>query len=75
MAFYNKGYPVVADDYIVIDFDNNDIPIISPGFPSLRLSSKSREVMGLNLDKSIKTNIIDKTYTSVQKDFLAMKYL
>ena len=42
MAFYNEGYPVVADDYIAIEFDNNDIPFISPGFPSLRLSQESR---------------------------------
>lgn len=74
MAFYNGGYPIVADDYIAIEFDSNDIPIISPGFPSLRLSSKSREVMGLNFDKAnLEKNIMDKTYASVPKSFSSYK--
>ena len=51
MAFYNKGYPVVADDYIVIEFDDNNIPLVSPGFPRLKLSPESRISMGLELDK------------------------
>jgi hypothetical protein len=74
MAFYNGGYPIVADDYITIEFDSNDILIISPGFPSLRLSSKSREVMGLNFDKAnLEKNIMDKTYASVPKSFSSYK--
>jgi len=74
MVFYNEGYPIVADDYIAIGFDNKDIPFISPGFPSLRLSSKSREVMGLDFDKvNLKLNIMDKTYASVSKCFSSNK--
>ena len=74
MAFYNEGYPVVADDYITIEFNDNDIPMISPGFPCLRLSSKSRKAMGLNFDKyNLEKNIIDKKYTSVPKSFSSHK--
>ena len=73
MAFYNEGYPIVADDYITIQFDN-DIPIIFPGFPSLRLSSKSRAAMGLNFDKSnLEKDIMDKSYASVPKSFSSNK--
>lgn len=41
MTFYKEGYPIIADDYIAID-PRNTIPLIYPGFPSLRLSYKSR---------------------------------
>ncbi len=74
LAFYKEGYPVIADDYIPIEFGKNNIPFISPGFPSLRLSSKSRETMGLKLDKSnLKNNNMDKTYVSVPKSFSSYK--
>ena len=74
MAFYNEGYPVVADDYIAIEFDNNDIPIISPGFPSLRLTSKSRQAMGLNYNKTnLKKDINDKTSSSVPRSYSSNK--
>jgi hypothetical protein len=74
MTFYNEGYPVVADDYIAIEFDNNDIPIISPGFPSLRLSSESMEHTSLNHDKSnLGSDMMDKTYASVPKCFSSNK--
>jgi hypothetical protein len=76
MAFYNEGYPIVADDYIAIEFDSNDIPLISPGFPSLRLTPKSRISMGLNLEESnLNTETIDKTYASVPKSFSINKIL
>jgi len=74
MAFYNEGYPVVADDYIAIEFDNNDIPIISPGFPILRLTSKSRQAKGLNYNKTnLKKDINDKTYSSVPRSYSSNK--
>ena len=71
IAFYNNGYPIVADDYITIEFDNNNIPTISPGFPSLRLSNESREAM--NLNKFNFDNKIDKTYLSTPKSFSTNK--
>jgi hypothetical protein len=67
MVFYNEGYPIVADDYITIEFDHHDVPTISPGFPSLRLSNESREFMGI--DKFNFDNQIDKTYLSTMKSF------
>ena len=30
--FYKEGYPVVADDYMTIDFDSNHIPLIPRDF-------------------------------------------
>jgi hypothetical protein len=67
MVFYNEGYPIVADDYISIEFDHENIPTISPGFPSLRLSNESREFLGI--DKFNSNNQIDKTYLSTMKSF------
>lgn len=76
MAFYKNGYSVVADDYIKIEFDDNGTPITYPGFPSLRLSSKSRKCMGLNFDENnLKKNIIDKTYQSVPNLFSKNKLI
>lgn len=40
MTFYKEGYPIIADDYIAIK--PNSVPLVYPGFPSLRLSYKSR---------------------------------
>jgi hypothetical protein len=66
VAFYNEGYPIVSDDYIAIKFDNNK-PLISPGFPSLRLSNESRKAIGF--DKFNSDNKTDKKYASVPKSF------
>jgi hypothetical protein len=41
MTFYLEGYPVIADDYIVMEPDN--FPFVYPGYPSLRLSFKARD--------------------------------
>ncbi len=65
-AFYNEGYPIVADDYVAIDW-NNINPLVYPGFPSLRLSNESRKVVGFDLFKSNDKN--DKTYISVPNFF------
>lgn len=72
MAFYLEGYPIVADDYIPICFDNLGIPLITPGFPSLRLSNESRKAMGIdNID--LESDIIDKTYISLKNFFSKLK--
>jgi len=71
MAFYKEGYPIVADDYISIEFDYDNNPTISPGFPSLRLSNNSRDFMGI--DKFSSDNSIDKTYLSTLKSFSCNK--
>ncbi len=71
MAFYNQGYSIVADDYIIIEFDINNVPMVSPGFPSLRLSNESREAMGLAKFKL--DDEIDKIYFSASKSFSSNK--
>lgn len=50
MTFYREGYPIVADDYVAIDMENK-VPMIQPGFPSLRLSYISREYGNFNPEK------------------------
>lgn len=70
MTFYKQGYPIVSDDYITIKSDIRNNPFIYPGFPILRLSSISKEFMGLKFKKTkSKTLLLDKSYVSVQKLF------
>lgn len=67
LAFYNSGYPLVTDDYITVEF-YKDVPFVSPGFPSLRLSNESRSCMGLekfNMDPEI----LFKTYAELPELF------
>lgn len=69
MAFYLKGFPIVADDYIAIEFDKNNNPFVRPGFPSLRLSSESKQVFGLSMDDNLEIEYSDKKYVSAKKSF------
>ena len=68
MAFYKEGYPVVADDYITIEFDK-EVPFVSPGFPSLRLSNESRSYMGLE-KSDLDPKIMPKTYAELPESIL-----
>jgi len=38
MAFYQAGHPIVTDDYVALNFDDNEFPLVEPGFPRLKLS-------------------------------------
>lgn len=67
MAFYKEGYPVVADDYITMEFDK-EVPFVSPGFPSLRLSNESRSYMGLK-KSDLDPKIMPKTYVELHESF------
>ena len=69
MAFYNEGYPILADDYIAIDFEDK-VPLVYPGFPSLRLSHKSRVYGGFNSKKIyFKDQELDKIHVPAINNF------
>lgn len=69
MTFYREGYPIIADDYIAID-PENDIPLVYPGFPSLRLSYKSRGHGNFSLKRvHYKDQEIDKIHVSADSNF------
>ncbi|WP_324808154.1 hypothetical protein SH584_02045 [Sphingomonas sp. LY29] len=36
-CFHDAGYPVLADDVVVVSFDERGEPIVSPGIPRVRL--------------------------------------
>ena len=38
---YKRGYPLVTDDILAIDFDKDNIPYIHPGYLHVRLSEDS----------------------------------
>jgi hypothetical protein len=69
MAFYLRGFPLVADDYIAIEFDKHNNPFVMPGFPSLRLSSDSKQNLGLSLDDHLEMEFLEKQYVSTKNRF------
>ena len=44
-AFREKGYTLVADDVGAIHFDENNIPIVEPGVPFIKLWKKSLDLL------------------------------
>jgi hypothetical protein len=69
MTFYKEGYQIVADDYIMIKFENG-LPFVYPGFPSLRLSYKSRKYGDFSLEKVFyKNREIEKIYVPTKNNF------
>lgn len=41
MALNKAGYPLLTDDILAIQFDENGVPIVYPGFPQTKLSPQS----------------------------------
>jgi hypothetical protein len=69
MTFYKEGYPIISDDYIAVDPENS-VPLVYPGFPSLRLSYNSRNHGNFSLKKIYyKDHEIDKLHVSVNNNF------
>lgn len=68
MTFYKAGYPIIADDYITIK--PNSVPLVYPGFPSLRLSYKSRDHGDFSRDRVYYKDIeIDKIHVPADSNF------
>lgn len=68
MIFYKEGYSIIADDYITIK--PNSVPIIYPGYPSLRLSYKSRVLGDFSRDRVYYKDFeIDKIHVPVDSNF------
>lgn len=74
LNFYKKGYPIISDDYIAIELDHSDIPVVSSGFPKLRISNNTREAMGFKKLNIKHNSIIDKTYMDAPNLFLVNKF-
>ncbi|MCE7698049.1 MAG: hypothetical protein K8E24_004165 [Methanobacterium paludis] len=60
-ALNAKGYPLVTDDILTIDFDERNKPIISPGFPRIKLWNDVINIMTDN------THLFPKILPEVQK--------
>jgi Serine kinase of the HPr protein, regulates carbohydrate metabolism len=43
IQLYKEGYSIITDDILAIDFDEEGLPIIYPGYPHVRLSDDSYE--------------------------------
>ena len=69
MTFYKEGHSIIADDYIAIDPENS-IPLVYPGYPSLRLSYKSRDHGNFSLKRVYyNKHEIDKLHVQVVDNF------
>lgn len=55
IQLYKKGYPIITDDILAIDFDDEGMPLIYPGYPHVRLSDESYE--HIKEDTNILTSI------------------
>ncbi|MBM4242096.1 MAG: hypothetical protein FJ150_10645 [Euryarchaeota archaeon] len=47
---YKKGYPLVTDDILAINFDKDGLPVVYPGYPHVRLSEDSYNHVKDNTD-------------------------
>jgi len=75
LKFYENGFPIVADDYIPIQFENN-IPFVYTGFPQLKLSSKTLNHSSFNYKKNNfnnSTSEFEKFYFTTKKHFTQNK--
>lgn len=69
MTFYKEGHPIIDDDYIALNPENS-IPLVYPGYPSLRLSYKSRVHGNFSLEKVYYNgHEIDKIHVPVENNF------
>ena len=67
---YKKGYPIVTDDILAIDFDNEGTPCVYPGYTHVRLSEDSyKDIKNeTKILSSIRT-IIGKIYCDTSNNF------
>ena len=52
--FYKNGYPVVADDYVALTL-KGDVAVVTPGFPTLKLSPQYIDIMKIDPDDVLRT--------------------
>lgn len=71
IQLYKKGYSIITDDILAIDFDQDGLPFIYPGYPHVRLSEISYS--HIKDDTSILTPIrtyAGKLFCDASRDFL-----
>lgn len=72
-ALYARGHPVIADDLVPIAFDdgsNENVPIVYPGFPLLKLWPEAASALGDDISASPRVNAtIDKRARRIDRGF------
>lgn len=75
-AFYARGHHVIADDLVAIAFDNENPPLIHPGFPVLKLWPKVAASLGNDISASPRTSSnIDKRAWRIDRAFSTVPLL
>jgi hypothetical protein len=63
-ALYKSGYPLVTDDILSVDCNNNDFsPSVDPSYPRLKLRQDILNFMTEDLDSIPKTHIYSEKYS------------
>ena len=70
-AFNQQGFPLISDDICVISLDKENIPIVHPGYPQMKLWADTLEKMGES-KRSLKTirNGIKKYIYPIENTFI-----
>lgn len=68
----NRGYSVVADDIVAIDFDREGRPMVHPGFPQGKLCSDAVENFGLDVSqlRPLRNSVGNKFAVKYERDFV-----
>ena len=73
---YKKGYPLITDDILAINFDNDNIPYIYPGYPHVRLSEDSYNHIKDDTDiLTLIRTIIGKVFCDASREFSPEKLM
>ncbi|MDI9497136.1 MAG: hypothetical protein QM270_01455 [Bacillota bacterium] len=69
-GFQNRGYRILTDDVSAIDIDQEGIPYVLPGFPSLKLWKDAAERLGADVSglSAVRTNV-DKYRVDLEASF------
>ena len=68
-ALYKSGYPLVTDDILCVDCNDNHTPTVDPSYPRLKLRQDTMSFMDENLDSTPKTHIYSEKYSYLTENF------
>ncbi len=71
-SLYARGHPVIADDLVAIAFDDENVPIMYPGFPVLKLWPQAAAALGDDISAAPRVRAtIDKRARRIDRGFAA----
>lgn len=68
-ALYKSGYPLVTDDILSVECNDNCAPTVDPSYPRLKLRQDTMNFMQEDLDLTPKTHIYSEKYSYYVENF------